>query len=513
MYIGLSNIKELYADCKCKIVRSDLRYCITGWVMLKNAPTPYNPHLLYVADEEDVLSDYDLVSGMHILYGAEEGADFSSVEQYIPDTLNLIMVAYKDKNEFYHKLLTYFDTQCGMGQFAHTLLQILSFEGGVQAMVDHAYQVFQNPLFVFDSAFNLVAANWDHLDHIEKGLEVINNKGFVEFDFKLANKDRNYERMMKSDMPIFVHHDELGYDQWICTINTEKDMGHLVLSAVDCPFKPIDKDMLWVLKTFIDQQLKKDEFVRNSKGFHYEYFMKDLLDGKIATNRSYMDRMNYVGTEFSGNMYCIVIEVARSSNALNPYRIRSLFESRFYDTKSLIYNGEIVLLLTVPKNQLLSPEQIDKVHQICTENGLYAGMSNCFQDITKLAEYYKQALRGIELGICTSNMPNLFVYEDYYLEHVKNIFMQKESSDTFCHPKMKFLLDYDKEHKSELAYTLYMYLINERNIAAASAAMNMHRTSLVYRFKKINSLIGEDFDNYKNRQYMILSYEMNRPDA
>ena len=56
-------------------------------------------------------------------------------------------------------------------------------------------------------------------------------------------------------------------------------------------------------------------------------------------------------------------------------------------------------------------------------------------------------------------------------------------------------------------YTLYMYLTHERNLAATSEAMDMHRTSLVYRFKKINTLIGEDFDDYRERMYLILSYE------
>ena len=52
-----------------------------------------------------------------------------------------------------------------------------------------------------------------------------------------------------------------------------------------------------------------------------------------------------------------------------------------------------------------------------------------------------------------------------------------------------------------------MYLTHERNLAATSEAMDMHRTSLVYRFKKINTLIGEDFDDYRERMYLILSYE------
>ena len=78
---------------------------------------------------------------------------------------------------------------------------------------------------------------------------------------------------------------------------------------------------------------------------------------------------------------------------------------------------------------------------------------------------------------------------------------------------MQFLLDYDKEHHSELAYTVYMYLTHERNLVVTAEAMDMHRTSLVYRFKKIYSLIGDNFDDYRERMYLILSYEMNRPDA
>lgn len=510
MYIGLHNIQGLFSDSKSLLIRADSRYCLTGWLMLKNAPRPYATHLLYITDNGDDLRNLPLIPDMHILYLTPENTDLESLAGTLPSSLNLLLIATDDHNHFYSELQSYFDTQCGIGQFCHTLLEILSFEGGIQAMVDHSYMVFENPVFVFDASFNLIAANWEEARKYNAGIDIILNKGFSEREFKIANNNHIHEKMRKSDVPILVHHEEIGYDQLICTIDTEKDMGHVVISAVNRPFRPVDSPMLWVLKKYIDQQMKKDEFIRNSKGFNYEYFLKDLLDGKIATARSFLDRMNYVDAEFSGNMYCLVVETARSSSTLNTYHIRNLFENRFPNTKTLLYNGEIIIILNTPANHLLQPSQLETATQICIENGLYAGMSNSFQNILDLAEYYKQALRAIELGICTSNEPNLFLYKDYILDHVKNIFLQKESPNTFCHPKMKFLLDYDKEHKSELAYTLYMYLVHERNIAAASAAMNMHRTSLVYRFKKIYSLIGDDFEDYRDRQYLILSYEMNK---
>lgn len=159
---------------------------------------------------------------------------------------------------------------------------------------------------------------------------------------------------------------------------------------------------------------------------------------------------------------------------------------------------------------MIPEEYLAEARRICAEHGLYAGMSNCFQDILKFEEYYNQALRAIELGICHVKEPHFFCYWDYYLEHVTNTFTLIESSETFCHPKMKFLLDYDRSHHSELAYTLYMYLIHERNLVATAEAMKMHRSSLVYRFRKINTLIGEDFEDFRERMYLILSYEMNK---
>ena len=209
-------------------------------------------------------------------------------------------------------------------------------------------------------------------------------------------------------------------------------------------------------------------------------------------------------------MYCIVVETARSLYTISTTHIRNLLESHFPYSKTLIYNGQVIAILSLQKSLLISQEYVDMGKKLCRENGLFAGLSNSFTDIMNFTEYYNQALRAIELGGSRDNSPNLFLYEDYYLDHVKNIFTQKESAKTFCHPEMKFLLDYDKKHHSELAYTLYMYLTHERNLASTAEAMQMHRSSLVYRFKKIDSLLKDDFEDYKERMYLILSYEMHQ---
>ena len=109
--------------------------------------------------------------------------------------------------------------------------------------------------------------------------------------------------------------------------------------------------------------------------------------------------------------------------------------------------------------------------------------------------------------VALHDVPGLYVYEDYYLVHLRDLFLQKESLEVFLCPAFKRLTGYDLEHHTELAFTLYMYLLNDRNLVQTAKTMNMHRSSLIYRFDKINELLGEIPASIAERQYYILSYQ------
>lgn len=510
MYVGLKNIQNLLKEYPTRLTNSDGIHCLTSWNKFSHSPGTYASHVLYVTEEDETLPDFSQSPDLHVLCITKKGSDSSEIAKRFPAHVSLLLAECDNPTDIYAALQIYFNQQCGVGMFGQTLLEFLAFEDGLQPAIDHSYNVFMNPVYVFDTNYNLVAATWEQIEKLGITDNVILNKRFASDDFKMANRENNiHSRVLKSEIPIRAFNPDLGYEQMYCAINTKKNLGHIVVSAVNKPFEPIDTEFMLILKKFVDQQMKKDTFIRNAKGFNYEYFLRDLLDEKITAASGGSDHMKYTGSTFSGNMYCMVIETARSSNALNVNHIRNITESRFPYSKTLVYNGQIITILSFQDNHFLPDEYLKEGQKICEDNGMYAGISNCFQNILDLKEYYAQALRAIEFGTKDDSTPSLYRYEDHYLEHVTGLFLQKESARTFCHPKMAYLLDYDKEHNSALSYTLYMYLVHERNLAAAAEAMEMHRTSLVYRFKKINSLIGEDFDDYKERLYLILSYEMN----
>lgn len=521
MYIGLSNIQSVFSDYETKLYEKRPAYCICSFCRLENTDTSCQPYTLYLTDRPEQLADLPPVSDLHILLctfdsekvlSQSDSTDFFkkiSDPEHTNFPVHLLHVKGCTLLKAESLLCDAFNAWCGQGLLSESLLSLLFSERGIQSLVDEAYGVFYNPVMVFDAGYKLIAANWKEAAVSSFGKKIIENGGFSDEEFRLINQEGNiHQKVIHSPLPVAVHHPELGFDQIICTINPEKYTGHIVLSALNHPFGKDDMHFLILLQKAIDQQMKKDEFIRNNRGFHYEYFIRDLLDKKLAVAPHNADNLHYVEKEFHGLLYCIAVETARSSGTLNTRHVRSEFERYFPTAKTLLYNGEIIVLLQKDDRKELTAREQKTLQDICTDHGIFAGLSNCFKNIFELHDFYKQALHAIELGTEACNRPGLFIYRNYCSEHLTNIFLQKESPEIFCHPKLRILIDYDQQHGTHLAESLYAYLLYERNYTLSAEAIFIHRNTMIYRIRKIREMTGIDFDDVQERQYLLLSCEV-----
>ncbi|MCR5143915.1 MAG: helix-turn-helix domain-containing protein [Lachnospiraceae bacterium] len=64
---------------------------------------------------------------------------------------------------------------------------------------------------------------------------------------------------------------------------------------------------------------------------------------------------------------------------------------------------------------------------------------------------------------------------------------------------LKPILDYDREHNSDLLATLRSYLYNDGSIKAVADEMYIHKNTIVYRMNKIKELIGNDLSDGQER--------------
>lgn len=191
-------------------------------------------------------------------------------------------------------------------------------------------------------------------------------KRFYGSGFQNGQPSEQYsERVKRSEIPLRAFNSELGYEQLYCSINTSKDLGHIVVSAINKPFEPIDTEFLLTLKKYTMSRLKKMPLSRMPVDLIMNILSWDLLVTKWPADRASITRMNYVKDDFKGNNYCIVIEIARSQETINARHVRNMLESRIPYLKTIIYNGQLIAIITISNKQLLPPEYLNAMQKLC----------------------------------------------------------------------------------------------------------------------------------------------------
>ena len=384
MYIDINVLREQLPEYECKVYLHDYSLCLDLIERLNGALPPYFQHTLYLAESPAQLKKLTPIEYMNILVMNPKGQDLSSFQFFGETPVNLLDVhASSDQlPEIFHKLRAFFDIQLSKGLAGESLLEILFMERGLQSMIDEISPAFNNPVYLFDSGFNLIACNYEVAEKTSSGKKIIDAMGFTDDEYKVINAHGHiHERLKKTDQPIKVFHEETGFEQLLCAIDTRKDMGHLVIDGINRPISDTDQRLLYMLKMAIYQQMQKNEFIRDNSGYPYEYFLRDLLNEKIVPSSKNSERLNYLNNEFAPNKYCMVIEAARSNDALNTYALRSKFESLFAGTKTLVFNGQIIVIFSFAENKYMEKKEYDMVNALCTRENLFAGLSNIFTNI------------------------------------------------------------------------------------------------------------------------------------
>lgn len=169
----------------------------------------------------------------------------------------------------------------------------------------------------------------------------------------------------------------------------------------------------------------------------------------------------------------------------------------------LIYEDYVVVLVS----QENADEIINSVLGHKDKQYYQAGLSLPFGDLRNVPTRYKQVLYAIKQS---GGKPGVYYGEDYALPYLISLFSEQNKIQSLIHPDLELLKQHDAEKNSELYETLYQYLIHERSILLGSKAMHIHKNSFMYRLQRIRALIEADLEDPLMREYLILSYLLDK---
>ncbi len=418
----------------------------------------------------------------------------------------LLLSGAADVGAVFAQVEGYLREEHRLHRFAQQLLSILAEGGTIQRLVESAAKSLGNSIYVFDAGFRMIAVCEETALSDFPSKQLLERRYMAPEDMEAVNHAGIHDRVLKSAEPVLVDNPFYEGKRIVSRLNLGgKNVGHFAMTDFARPFTESDFNAMAVLRNVLVQRMQQDEFIRNSRGFHYEYLITDLLDGKVALGQQLEDRLAYVDLHFEELIYVAVVELARSAAVVNPIFVQDQFEALLPGSRTLRYNGQVVAITTRRAAEAINEKELERVRDYCRKGGLYCGVSNPFRGVAELPKFYKQALRALEIGAMGNSGPSIYNYRDYAVEHILSQFSQREEPLVFCHPAVRRLMEHDREKDGELAQTLYQYLRWERNVALTARQMGLHRNTLIYRLKRIQELTRMEFEWPEDRLYLMLS--------
>ena len=128
-------------------------------------------------------------------------------------------------------------------------------------------------------------------------------------------------------------------------------------------------------------------------------------------------------------------------------------------------------------------------------NKLQAAISNRFDNIIDMKQYYKQALKAFEFGRKLSPEKQIYFYSDYIFYHMGEIAAEQLDIHSFYHPGVIAVSEYDKTHGTNFLETLRLYLTYIDNPGKIAEELYIHKNTVFYRINKLKEKFKLQLDN------------------
>ena len=142
---------------------------------------------------------------------------------------------------------------------------------------------------------------------------------------------------------------------------------------------------------------------------------------------------------------------------------------------------------------------------LCRDYCLYAGMSSPVDGLREWHVAWLQARQALNQACERRDDKWIVLFSDCALEVMLNSLQPPLQPRHMVAPELIALMEYDRDNDTQYFDTLRAYLLEERNIPRTSERLIIHRTTLLYRLRRIEKLVTLNLDDPWRRLYLTLS--------
>lgn len=288
--------------------------------------------------------------------------------------------------------------------------------------------------------------------------------------------------------------------------NGDLYQGRLLAVAHRRDFRPMD----YLLAEFLTQrvtilmqhrQLGQPQTYRSMDDILF-----DLLRGQKADSAEESQLLSMLGWNRNDKFTCI--RVRRQHSDSTPVADHTLHSDLFraFPGSYILYDGhhQCVILNLTQQNTTL-PKIRQTLVPLCRDYYLYGGISSPVPGIQELNIAFHQAEIALNQAFRLRSEKWIYAFSECALDYILSNLQTTLEPRHIAAPELQLLMDQDRQNGTQYFETLRTYLLQERDIPRTSEKLIIHRTTLQYRLKKIQSLTELDLENPWTRLYLMLS--------
>lgn len=379
---------------------------------------------------------------------------------------------------------------------------------GVQELCELGSQMLDNPVCIHDDWFIMIAMSQGMDQIMEPEYAASSNIGSIPRaiveDFR--NDGEYLETYVHRNAQVWKgtrgEPDSLYVNLWDGAVYR----GRFLVLKHNHPFRKVDFVLAEVLAQRITYLLNRKKPGENMQTRSMDDVIFGLLQNKQTDTADLTQLMNMLNWGKQDRFLCVRIRNQQESavSAMEHVLHSDLF--RIFSDSYILFSGhEQCILLNLTKNPMKAEYVSHLLAPLCRDYCLYAGISSPVTDIRDVHLAYYQAEVAINQAFRMHSERWIVTFSSCALSYIFENLNSPLQKWHLAAPELHALKDYDQEKGTQYFETFRTYLQEERDIPRTAQKLIIHRTTLLYRLKKIQQIIADDLNDPWKRMYFLLS--------
>ena len=291
-----------------------------------------------------------------------------------------------------------------------------------------------------------------------------------------------------------------------------KEQGQMMVFSVD-DLDAMDTNLLEHASTAAALAFLKDSAIEETEMRLKDDFILSLANGEFVSKERLLSRGKLLGYNLTLPYVCVVgqldnLEELFRKNQEGFASYQHWFESMiYYVSEEILLAGETInrrILTTVQESKLLifletEPGTNDLVNQyldllerrvsrLLPGVVLTWGIGQHGDGVIVFPDSYSKACVALDLGRKQRGAGSRIDYEDTKINRLLQSLSHDKDVQEVTMSTISPLVDYDEKRSMDLIGTFTAYHLNNGNVSQTARKLNLHRQSLLYRLRKIESL-------------------------